>query len=145
MSALHDIVEPGRVSVWPWAMGWWIVLAVLAVGLVFVGGKFWLKRLHNVYRKEALKALAQAESPAEVVAVLRRCVRVWRSAPELSGLSQAEWFSLLAVTGKTPLPEALKANWDQALYGSLPVEDLPQWKSFAETWVRNHQPEGADD
>ncbi|WFB35865.1 DUF4381 domain-containing protein [Kiritimatiellota bacterium B12222] len=141
LSSLHDIVEPPPISFWPLATGWWILLAVLFVGALVLFWKLWVYRLQNAYRKEALQILAQAETPAEVVAVLRRCVRVWRSAPEMNALSETEWFDLLAKTGEASVPNALTENWSQALYGTTPVENLSQWKSFASQWIQKHQPE----
>jgi|GEM_PF-1277880 len=137
----HDIVEADAVSFWPLASGWWMVIGLILVGLCIWTWKAWRKFLTNAYRKQALQALSQASTPADVASILRRCVRVWLTGPELSELSEAEWLDLLIRTGGKALPEELAKNWQAQIYSSEPAEHIDLWKSFAQEWIRKHQPE----
>lgn len=61
LAALKDIHLPEAISVWPPALGWWLVCAALLLALV-LGLYYGLKSYRkNSYRRAALKALVQLE------------------------------------------------------------------------------------
>ncbi len=140
LDALHDIVPADAATWWPLAPGWWILGAGLLIAAVIFAWRCWVKARRNFYRKEALAELERASSVADVAVILRRCVRVWKSAEEVNGLSEKEWFALLSASGE-PVPEDIRETWNQSIYGSGEAS-LEVWKNFASQWIQHHQAEG---
>jgi hypothetical protein len=103
---LRDIHLPPEVGMWPPALGWWIILAVVLIALYLLF-KWWRRRQPR-YRKQVVQpALLElqrieqeyAADPAEMIRQLSILLR--RSAISLhgryrtAGLTGAEWLSFL--------------------------------------------------
>ena len=69
---LRDIVEPAPVPWWPPAVGWWILLVVVAAFAVWLASRAWRRRHANAYRRAALKELRSATNPVEIAEILKR-------------------------------------------------------------------------
>lgn len=61
LQELHDIHLPTAVGVWPWAPGWYVLLAVGLILLIGSIGWGWHRWQCGKIKREALKILAQYE------------------------------------------------------------------------------------
>lgn len=74
LNSLHDIVLPAKVSAWPLATGWWILLALSLLGLglsIFFSVYYWRKRQKRRIYLHALMALTPADNSAYYTALNR--------------------------------------------------------------------------
>ncbi len=108
---LRDIHSPPPISFWPPAPGWWILVALILLGIV--GG--WL--LFRWQKKRALQKAALAELnqlqqslsdgldlstfSAQVSTLLRRLALTQFNRNEVSGLTGNAWLEFLDRTGQT--------------------------------------------
>lgn len=135
---LYDIVEPGPVSWWPLAPGWWILL--------FVGGSAallllvrWLKhRRKNAYRRAALAELGRAESASDVAAILRRTALSAYPRKCIASLHGQNWMDWLEETANLPIPEAAKTAL-AGIYAKIPAPK-EALQDYSREWIRRHPP-----
>jgi hypothetical protein len=99
---LRDIHLPEPISWWPFAYGWWIVLALLAAGLVIA----WLRYRHHYRERAAIRGLqsvaqALADGTAPVVCtqrismILRRFAMSIDESKRVAGLTGEAWLNFL--------------------------------------------------
>jgi len=117
---LRDIHLPGEVAWWPPAPGWWLLLAVALVVLMY----FVIQYVRAYRQRAALRALTQVQamltdgvSPAEclptVSSVMRRYAMAVASNPQLvAGLVGERWLSYL------------DSRWDSAAFAAGPGRTL---------------------
>lgn len=98
---LRDIHLPDSISWWPPAIGWWILLGVICVGIIVL---LWLSR--PTLKKEALKALHRIEkeflqtgnaekSMSELSVLFRRVVMSQKNSMKSGGVTGNAWLALL--------------------------------------------------
>ena len=108
---LKDIHLPGSPDMWPLALGWWILLAVL-LGLVFWFILVVKKYLNNQKHKRMLfEELAQLErklkaSPnkthvTEINILLRRLALAYYPNEKVASLTGCDWLKFLDESGNT--------------------------------------------
>ena len=68
--AMHALLLPPPVSLWPATPAWAVLGAVVLGALLWLAWRGLRAWRRNAYRREALRALAVAEAPAEVAAIL---------------------------------------------------------------------------
>jgi len=147
LSNLRDIVVPPDVSLWPPALGWWIVGAGLLASAAVLAAMVALRHRRDAYRRAALVELANIEplSPGEaaqrITAVLKRAALVAYPRTEVAELSGEAWLGFLDRTGHT---QAFTRGPAQVLPslaygGSGEMLDLPAIVSAARAWVRQHR------
>jgi hypothetical protein len=103
---LHDIVPPAPPPWWPPAPGWYVVLAVVMVFLLwglFRALKTWQQ---NRYRREALGELADirrigAAAAGRLPALLKRTALSAWPRDEVASLTGSEWHAFLDRTAMT--------------------------------------------
>lgn len=145
LERLHDVVTPPPVPWWPPTTGWTIVLAVLALGVMALLLKIFMKWQADRYRREALALLDDpATLPSEWSALLKRtALAVWPR-EEVAKLTGGEWLAFLDRTarmdrfvvgpgrGLEPLAFDPDARGDHAAL-----------KAAAREWIRRHRKEVA--
>ncbi len=103
---LRDVHLPDAIGIWPLAPGWWGVIVVLSLILLFglrcllrsyragAGRRLALRqlnRLHTDYKRHG-NAVAYG---AEVSKLLRRAMLAYASRPEVAGLTGQAWLDWL--------------------------------------------------
>jgi len=97
---MHDIVVSDSVSWWPLAPGWYVVMILLAIAMVWYGFQGWKKWKANQYRRDALREL-DGVSPTEFPSLVKRvAVSVWPR-EKVATLSGDAWLQFLDQTGNT--------------------------------------------
>ena len=103
---LRDLHLPEPVGWWPPAPGWWVLLAVVLLGVLFVLHRVWVRWRADAARRTALKELARLESawraaPDPVLLatrlseLLRRAMLAYAPRKEVAGLTGQAWLAWL--------------------------------------------------
>lgn len=140
LDRLHDIVEPPPVPWWPPAPGWYLLLALVALASTWFCLRFWKQWRASAYRREALRELRAAESPAEIAELLRRTALAVAPRSTIAALSGDDWAEWLA----SCVPESMPRAVHQLLAGSVydpttPTTDLALVRDYANTWIVRHR------
>lgn len=141
---LRDIVTPPPVPWWPLAPGWWLVLMLLGllVGLIALRG--WRRWRANAYRRDALRALREAESVASVAEILKRAALMASSRTQVASLSGSAWVQWLAETGGRTVSPAVSQVLSTVIYDESPAANTGELTAFAAQWIRGHRIEDGD-
>ena len=141
LDRLAEPAEPPPVSLVPETIGW-LLLAVLAAGLVFWFAVATVRRRRaNAYRREALGLLSAAgDDGAAVAAILRRTALAAYPRERVASLAGAEWLAFLDRTGGEG---AGFSSGPRACLAAAPYRDgdaaVPGLGAAAARWVRRHE------
>ena len=97
LASLKDIHLPAAIGDWPFAYGYWIVIALLLVAIVFIV-LYCKKRYQNTAAKRAaLHQLAQLEPEAlyyeiTINAILKRAAMSYIPRQHIAGLEGQAWY-----------------------------------------------------
>jgi hypothetical protein len=150
LANLNDIVGPAPVSSWPPAPGWYVLIAVAAVGAVVLTWFLWRRWRRNAYRRAGLVELQRiAEGRGEPLAVvaalsvlLKRVALVVFPRSEVAPLAGEEWIAFLNRTGGgfDGLPGNLLATapFDPRL--TVDSGQLDELVACTGRWIRTHEP-----
>jgi len=156
LSNLNDIVLPAKISWWPLAPGWYVLIALLSLALLWWLWQAWQNWKHNRYRRQSLQELAQIQSELKnnntaatailkIPALLKRTALAAYPREQIAGLSTQDWFKFLNRTTPTPLfsqqaIDALQtlayASKDRAAIANIAI--APTLASVS-AWIRQHQ------
>lgn len=141
---LRDIVTPPPVPWWPLAPGWWLLLMLLAllVGLMALRG--WRRWQANAYRRDALRALREANSVASVAEILKRAALMGTSRSRVASLNGPAWVRWLAKTGGRTVPPAVSQVLTTGIYDESGFVNARELAAFAAQWIRDHRIEVGD-
>ena len=103
---LRDLHLPEPVGWWPLAPGWWVVLALLAAGLVWLAWRWYRAWQFEAPRRHALRELARIEAeylehrnPVELgkalSELLRRGMLAYAPRADMAGLTGEAWLAWL--------------------------------------------------
>lgn len=129
---LHDIVDEHSVSWWPLAVGWWLVIAALLLGLIVF--TLWWRRLRKQRRlhKRIEAALhTPATSISELNLRLKQILLIKYPRSQLAHLNAEAWQQRLAAE----LPDSQR---DDFLAQLTPYTSL-QYQSHDQTAVDAYQ------
>jgi Domain of unknown function (DUF4381) len=153
LAKMHDIAEPGPISWWPLAPGWWVLIitAIVSVALLI---RWRLRRIAaNRYRKEALRLLTQLEanvsatSIADVVDIIKRtALQAYPHDRAIIARSYGKtWVDWLNRQCKVPVFDETAADaLSQAAYRAPSnepgePESLRHLLSAARAWIHQHR------
>lgn len=134
---LRDIVEPPAVSSWPWAPGWWIVVAVSVTGLAVLGYKALVAWRANAYRREALRELQVATTASDVSTILKRTALSAWPRSQVASLTGTAWCEWLQNTGPADLSASVREQLTNGLYREDRA-NIQSLSTFAAMWIRTH-------
>ena len=135
---LRDIFEPGPVSWWPPAVGWWFVLAAILFVLVVMAYRAWQQWRANAYRRAALRELRAATSVAAISAILKRTALCAYPRTQVASLSGAAWCGWLVETSGLEISESVIRCLTSGVYGADVPEERRALADFAVNWIRSH-------
>ena len=104
--ALRDIHLPEAIGWWPLAYGWWLIIALVLVGLGWLLMRVWRNWRFNAPRRYAIRALATVEAEyvtnrdpvalgRQVSELLRRGMLAYAPRHEVAGLTGESWLEWL--------------------------------------------------
>jgi hypothetical protein len=155
--SLHDIVLPEPVSWMPQTVGWWVLLAVLLLALVWVSWTAVRRRRANRYRRLALARLEEIEQeladPAsragalgELPVLVKQTALACAPRSKVAQLSGERWLRFLEesfaaggfVDGHGRLLPTL-AYATPSTIDALGDDDLRALLGLVRQWIRRHR------
>lgn len=131
---LHDIVLPIEPSYWPLAIGWWLVIAISLIALIFTTTtvikhlKYWkVKRL-------AQGKLADCTSCDEINQLLKQVAIHYCTRQDIGPMKNAQWTNFLMSNLAESQRETLN-DIHQALYRPNHDEYRNNYLHIANTWL----------
>lgn len=156
LDRLQEINLPQPAAWTPQTIGWYVLAALFALGLLWLARGFVRRWAANRYRRAALAELAAIESgmdsvagPArvltEIPALLKRTALAVFPRTEVAGLSGEAWLGFLdATAGTTDFtggPGRVLADLPYRQVAAAPPEDqLRDLLSVSRRWIRKHRP-----
>jgi hypothetical protein len=139
LDRLHDLVLPTPVLWWPLAPGWYVLLVLLGLAVVWVSWRYWKRWRANEYRREALRQLQQLQDAPAIAILLRRTALTVVPRAEIAAKTGSAWADWLA----SHSPEAMAPEVHQLLsigvYGRSGAEqDVSQLHEYAARWIARH-------
>lgn len=138
--ALAPIAEPAAIPMAPQTAAWWVLAALILLGLG-AGGVAWRRRhVANAYRRAALAALdASGEDPAAIATVLRRTALAAFPRAHVAGLTGTDW---LAFLDQTAPGTGLSASPEGQTLITAPFRataKAPGLRAKARHWIKAHK------
>lgn len=135
-AAMHGLIEPPPISLWPATPAWYVLGAVILLILLWLCWRGWKAWQRNAYRREALRALDTTGSPAEIAVLLKRTALAAWPRERVASLTGREWAAWLQHTApRARLTEAAARRLADLAY--LPT--LPDGaKNAARSWIQRH-------
>lgn len=149
---LEPITPPEPVSFWPPQPGWYVVIGLLIVLLVYGIYRFVLHKKRNAYRKRALSELEKLNSrkpDRELIADLNTLLKLTalKGYPRtrVAGLTGTSWLEFLEQTGPkskfsqspgTLLTQASFVKTDQL---ELEQNDWAELIRMSRVWITSHK------
>lgn len=149
LAQLADIHLPPPVASFPWAPGWWILLATAVIVLVY--GIFWYRTQRNksAFRRAAIAelndiALIETDSlfAQQLNQLLRRVALHSYPKEKIAGLSGDKWMDFLYQScGEKPVftDANLEAILQAAYQSSAQALQRDALIAESRTWIRRHR------
>lgn len=132
--------DPAPVSMMPETAGWWILAAIVVIGLGWLIRHMARDWRANAYRRAAVRELELVgEDPAAIAAILRRTALAAWPRQDVAALTGDDWVAFLRRSGDFPEPMARTLALAPYQPGTEPDEGL---SLAAEAWIRHHRREG---
>lgn len=140
LDRLHDVSVPPEISWWPPAPGWYVVLAILGMGLCLLTWRSFLKYRSNAYRRIALRELQLMQDHASVAELLRRTALAVAPRQLIANLTGEQWLDWLSSQCSDPIPDSVKSMLIDGPYRitAVPAE-TDSLKRYAARWIAQHQ------
>lgn len=139
LDRLNDLVAPPPLPWWPPAPAWYVVIALLLLGIAFAAWKAWRRWRANAYRRAALAGLERADGALEIAALLRRTALAIAPRAEVAALSSSAWPDWLDRRGPEAMPAEVRAVLARALYAPAPAPDPAALRAYARRWISHHR------
>jgi hypothetical protein len=140
LDRLHDIVEPPLVPWWPPAPIWYFVLLIAAVAAGWFARRMWQQWRGNAYRREALRELQDAKTPAEISEVLRRTALAIAPRSTIAALTGESWVEWLQASVSEQMPRPVHLALAGSVYDPASQNtDVGLLREYAQTWIERHR------
>ena len=155
LNDLRDIALPEKISFWPPAMGFWILLGLVMIVLSYIALKKYKDWSMNAYRRAGLILLKELgdnfsvdnqEATVENISlILKRVALVAYSREKVASLTGDAWLDFLneSYGGKEFLdhPAVLlkDASYHQRKENIVDENDVKKLLFLAQTWITQHE------
>ncbi|BAJ02881.1 DUF4381 domain-containing protein [Shewanella violacea] len=149
LTALKDIHTPEVISNMPIALGYWLVLTLILIGLTALIFKLKQARRHRAPKREVLSAVASldtssdknsADIPVQINALIKRAAMSYLSREQIAGLEGDSWHQWMARQVKRSNPR-LKALLDRRYQREgLTQNEAEELKTLATNWLKQALP-----
>jgi len=155
ISGLEPLLEPGKVAGWPPAPGWYLVIALALLALLYLGIRLIRKRRKNRYRTMALAELKnirdlQGHPPAQKdLRALNHLIKVTALTAyprdQVAPLSGRKWEEFLLnscpSSRSVTLPEGMldRQTLRKPGHEEILTDDWVNLTMFCEQWIRHHK------
>lgn len=152
LEGLHDIVEPGAVSMTPATVGWLVLAIAAALLVVWIVIRAIRHHQANRYRTVALRELeavasaagypsTRAQSLAAIAPLLKRTALCVFPRPEVASLTGDAWLQFLAESGGEAFANGAGSLLLEATYGQGDLDDqqTSDLLDASRNWIRHHK------
>ena len=143
LERLHDVVVPPPVPWWPPPPGWSIVIAALAIAVMALLLKAFMRWQADRYRREALRVLEDpATKPTEWSALLKRtALSIWPR-EEVAHLTGREWLAFLDRTaGMKAFSAGAGSSIENIAFDPNGGQASGELKGAVREWIQRHRKE----
>jgi len=140
LADLKDIHLPDPVSVWPLALGWWLLVGLLVILLV---STFLLYRKYQSQgaRRQAKQAIKMADSPQQMLVILKSLCLSYFPRDQIAALHGEPWEQFLLQQLK-PRHQAQFQRLSSGLFAQLYTPDFSlalsgQLKICVKYWIQH--------
>ena len=143
LTQLHDIVEQQSASWLPLAWGWWVIIALLLLTIVYLLLKLKRHRMARITQIQCIASVRSALNVESISQALRIAIRHYhRNAPELERATGVELF--IAMNQHLPttqrLPERDVSEIGKNIYSTQSADYLERYRHFALLWLEKSLP-----
>ncbi len=139
LDRLHDLVLPPAVPWWPLAPGWYLVIALALVAVMWMTLRAWRQWQSNAYRREAVRELASLESSAAIAELLRRTALAIAPRSEIAEKTGTAWLDWLAAQLPEPMPDTVRTQLTVGVYNPSPAkQEFSALRDYAARWIKFH-------
>ena len=153
---LHDILIPYPVPFWPPAPGWYVLGAVVVIGIVWVTWRWFQSWRANRYRREALAELDRLEISVQddfsreaalrgLPELVKRTALAGLRRDHVASLSGKAWLEFLDQTGSTDAftqgPGSLLLDFSYQTPSALErisEKQIKELVSLIRKWIKTH-------
>lgn len=140
LAELRDIHLPAAIGAWPPAPGWWMLAALLLLGLALCAWFCYRHWRRNAYRRAALAALASQRDLQQLNRLLKRCAIARYGQAKAAALHGQAWVDFLqASCRKPPFSADSAALLASATYAPGDHRLPPGLRQEAQRWLRRHR------
>lgn len=140
LDRLHDLAVPPNVPWWPLAPGWQVVLALLALALLWGARAGWKRWRAQAYRRAALRELDGANDLTAIAEILRRTALEAAPRQVVTRMAGADWIAWLEQRSPEPLSPNVCNMLTTGIYGRPgATPDIGELRRFAALWIRQHR------
>ncbi|QFU22138.1 DUF4381 domain-containing protein [Shewanella eurypsychrophilus] len=148
LNSMHDIQTPDVITSMPIAMGYWLVLAIVSIAIIFFVVKLrkeWLKRAVKREVLAQLNALAVTQDNATEISVqinslIKRAAMSYLSREQIAGLQGGAWYLWMDRQVKSPSPRLTTLLDRRYQRAGLNLEEANELKTLAENWFKQALP-----
>lgn len=139
LDRLHDIILPTPVSWWPLAPGWYVLLGLVLLIVIWLVYRLLKRWQANAYRRQALQELKSMTDGTTIAELLRRTALAVVARSEVAEKTGSDWADWLA--GHCPHPMASEVHQLLAA-GIYTVSDtelnISMLRDYAASWITHH-------
>lgn len=145
LAQLRDAHLPPDPSWWPLALGWWILIGLFFIGLVFSCYKYLQHKKqfkHSTLAIQELNHLLESSDDnwlIQLQVLLRRVSLCYFSKQEVANLQQQEWLNFLTKTGQTIWSQQSLQMLKDAPYQAIHQIDKEQKEALfsqSKAWIQ---------
>ncbi|MGB0832890.1 MAG: DUF4381 domain-containing protein [Psychrobium sp.] len=133
---LHDIVVPANPGIWPLAIGWWLLIALIVSLFGIAISHFMSHRRRWAIKRLALEKLPNCESCNDINQLLKQVAIHYCPAQNIGPLTDKQWTNFLAKNLPNAQHETLN-DIHQALYRPEHAQYQAQYQTLAQHWLSN--------
>lgn len=140
LNRLHDLVLPPDIPWWPLAPGWYVLLGIGIILLLFLGHRIWKQWRANAYRRAALRELGSLEDAAAIAELLRRTALAVEPRSVIAGLTGAAWPDWLATHCTETMPDTVRDQLGEGVYNRRAAPHaIDPLRNYAARWITHHR------
>ena len=140
LDRLHDLAVPPDIPWWPPAPGWYAVLVLLGIALLWGTRAAWKRWRADAYRRAALRELDGARDAAAIAEILRRTALAAAPRQVVAGMTGTDWLQWLEQRSPAPVSPGVRDLLTTGVYGRPDTSpDTTELRRFTATWIRRHR------
>ncbi|NOT12524.1 MAG: DUF4381 domain-containing protein [Methylococcaceae bacterium] len=140
LDTLNDVILPSAVPWWPLAPGWYGILGVLFLAIIWQICRLWQRWQANAYRRAALHELSGLEDAVAIAELLRRTALAIVPRKVVAELTGTTWTDWLAAGYNEAMPPNVRQLLAVGIYGLGATEqEIHILRTYAAAWIVHHR------